>query len=527
MLKVNKKAIELAYCQINGVSKSAVKEEQHQRIVTTALEDVWSNSALFPNENEALRDKRLDMEGPSNGEVTELAQHFTELYPDDFTGLSAWAIIFTMYNRMNGSQPSHKEADSTEEKESTATEVVKEEGSSDKTKILNEKELNTMEMQDTKAANLEELAKIEAGLSTSGTADVNMVSGSMPSADNFKATIGEAKNAIEKSKNERVNFTKNALVTEFVLAKPSAKEIAVDGEKAMGVVADPEKAFSTFCEKAGVEISPNGEVSFTNVVAATYEQAKTIYDALKEAKENPEKQFKVFFSTSTGTIKGFKHVDDKGGAGVYIKAQDLISLIMNKAAGLMRTSDPNVQVQVRKARVTNKKGNKGTGTAKSKDTKSFAGIASIAISNKKEGIERLATYHKELVKDDIDMRSGMKSELSFKYYRGDMDEDGNRKTGTWRIPLKVKQYGLDIIDKDKEVLGTMNAGVGATVSPINLDDMDALTGMIGELTELAALASVRGVGPEDSLFGRIRKGAAEIAAEDAKKQAEELEGVVL
>lgn len=525
MSKHNRKVVETAYCQVNSISRNEVYKPEHQRIINKALTDVWSYPGLFPNENEALQDRRLDLTGPANGSVTDLAQHFKELYPTEFENMTGWQVIFTMYNRMNSSEPIHNAA---AEVPVNAAEVEKEEGLSDISHdsiIKEEKETNNMN--EATQATLADLNAAEAGLSSAGT-DVTMREGAMPAAtEDAKASMQAVKAALDEQNAERVAYTKNAFVQEIVLAKPQAKEIAVAGSDAVGIVANPEKAFSDFCEKTGAKVdSATGNVTFSKVPTDSIDKAKEIYDYLKEVQVAPEKTCAVYFSESMGTIKGYKLVDDKGGAGIYIKPADLLTTIFDRTVGLLRTSQEGVQIQARKAKKQNTKGKKGTGTARN-NAANFSGIASVAITNKKDALASMGTYHKEIIKDEKEVRSGMKSAMSCKFFRQLPDENGEAKIGTYRIPLKVEQYKLDILDKDKEVLGTMSAGVGNQVAPIDLNNEDAIRKMVGEFTEMAAQAAAKGLGGEDSFFAAIRTSAAEFVAKEAEAQAADMAGVEL
>ena len=524
MSKQNKKVVETAYCQVNSISRNDVNKAEHQRIIQTALTDVWSYPGLFPDENEALQDRRLDLTGPSNGNATDLAQYFKELYPKQFDSMTSWQVVFTMYNRMNSSEPIHKDVEV-----SQASEVEKEEELSDTSNYSSmKKEKENKTMNEHAAQTLEDLGALEAGLSTGGT-DVVLREGAMPAAgEDVKASMQAVKNALEEQNAERVSYTKNAFVQEIVLNKPNAKEVAVAGKDATGIVSNPEKAFGDFVEKTGAKVDEaTGNVSFSRVPADSIEKAKEIYDFLKEVQTAPEKTCAVYFSDSVGSIKGYKLVDDKGGAGVYIKPADLLNLIFNKTVGLLRTSQEGVQIQARKAKKQNTRGTKGTGTARNNNANAFSGIASVAITNKKDAIEHMSSFQKEIVKDETEVRSGMRSVMSCKFYRQLPDENGEAKVGTYRIPLKVEQYKLEIIDKEKEVLGTGAAGNGSQVTPINLDDTDAITKMLGEFAEMAANAAAKGIGGEDSFLASVRNAAADVVAKETEAQVSDMAGVEL
>ena len=520
-MAANKKIAELAYCNVNGITKAEVKNAEHQQIISTALTDVWTYEGLYEGENDALRDKRLDLESPASGNVTDLAQHFKELYPDELSGQVGWAVIFIMYNKLKGSKLGQEASEPKVEEEVVSTQS--DEGSSEnKTNKL--KEATTMA--NVTEQNLSSLEQLDQDLQTNNESDVN-VGTNLPASGDMKAAYAVAQQKYQDEQKERLAFTKNSKVTEFVLAKPAAVKIAVDGENAKGIIGDVDKVFADFCKKAGVEYDAAGNPSFTNVTPDSFDAARAMYDALKAAKEDPGKEFDVYFSKSNGTIKGYKFVDDKGGAGTYIKVQDMIDIIINKAFGIITTPVKGVQLQICKARRQSTNGKKGKGTQKAKDKQGYAGIASIRVSEKKAALEQMGSFWKEIDEKNTDMLPGMKSDMSIRYYRDVTEGDDEKKVGTWRIPLKVKQYKLEIKDKAKEELGTGVSAVGAGAVAINVDDENAMKNLMNDLTEIAAMAAVRGLGGENSAFGEIRKAAEAKVAAEAQSEADELAGANL
>ena len=115
----NKEAIEMAYASVNAVRKEDIKKEEHQKIISSALSDVWSYSGLFEKETEDLRETRLGLDGPENGEAGELSGHFIKLYPE-LKKLSAWEVIFTMYNKLKGLNSLYTEISNKKENQEAA-----------------------------------------------------------------------------------------------------------------------------------------------------------------------------------------------------------------------------------------------------------------------------------------------------------------------------------------------------------------------------------------------------------------------
>lgn len=517
--KNNRKVLELAYSQVNNVSKSELENREHQEAIDKALTSVWSYEGLYDGENETLRERRLDLDSPKDGECTELAQHFKELYPEEFMGEPAWSIIFTMYNRMK--ILSNEETG--EGSGSISSETVELAGNSDtnNTILKNEKEKETMAKFDSKASEMngESLDELQAAISTKGLGS-DIDAGAKPVATN-KVTIDEARKSLEKDQAERLNTTKSTIVEKVVKSGPKATERAVAGEQASGTVSNPEATFAKFCEKFGADVS-TGEVRFKNVAPGSQEDALAIYNALLKAKEDPEAVFPAYISKNEGTIKGVKVVDGKGEVS-YLTLKDLITFIATKAMGVLNTPDPAVQLQLQKARKTSSKKSAGTGLAK-KTPEGLKGIATVRFTDRKKAVSDMAVNHKELDKTDVAARAGFKSVMKAQYIRHKATEDGEDTVQTYRFPLNVEQYGLVVVDEAmKAIYGDGSRGIGNVVAPIDITESENLSKMLNEIIGVVAEAAASGV--QGDFFDAIRTNADKAQSADVAAMAGEYEGV--
>lgn len=528
--KSENKFAELAYCQVNKITKAEVKKPEHQQIIQNALKELWAYEGLYPSETEAQKEHRLDLESEvEEGNAWGLSVHFKELYPEELETVTGWSVIFQMYNKLIGHKVGDVSTADTEKDEAVAvpTEVSSENKNNKLKEAKDMAKENVMENENTKAQeNLKTLENLEQNLNTSGYAkDTDVKTDeNLPASGNMKAAYSAAQ---EKYKNQRVDreaFMKNSKVTELVLSSDSAENIAVNGKEAKGTLKDYDKAYADFCTKTGLTHDEAGNPTFPNVPEAHKEAALVMYNALKEAKEDKAKEFDVYFSKSTKPIKGFKFMDAKGGAGSYMSIQQITDLILEKSLGLLNTPVAGVQIQLHKTEPkTNKKtGSKGKGTAKTTGAKKgYQGIVSVRISDRNTAMEKMKSYWKEIIKSETVVADGFKSDLALKYY-GEPNEDNERKVLTWRLPLNVLQYKLEITDEAKKALGDGSRSVGKQTAAINIADEKAMKKLLDDMIAVTAQAAQRGLGGESSVFAEIRSGMKEISAAEEQKEQDEL-----
>lgn len=509
------KTLELAYMQVNNVPKGELKKQEHQDIIGKALTQVWSYEGKFPGENDILQERRLELDSPRDGQVSELAEHFKELYPQEFRGEASWRIIFVMYNRM-------KALEQDEDIEVSGNLTIDDnstDGDSDipNNNISNEEETKEMAKFETPASlqNEQSLEALTASINSKAVGG-DIDTASSPVAVNA-ATIQSVRDSLKDDKDRRLHTTKTTVVEKVVKSGPKAVERAVSGEEAKGTISNPEAALQKFNEKFGTEVDPaTGVVTFKNVIPGGHDDAMKMYTELVAAKADPEKQFQAYISKSEGSIKGVKIVNEKG-EPVYKTIKELVTFIATEAMGILNTPDSAVQLQLQKARKTTSRKSTGAGLDKKKP-EGLSGIATVRFTDRKKAMEVMAENHKELDRNDVQERSGFKTELCAKYIRRKSTEDGEDTTMTYRAPLLVSQYGLVVTsDELKEVFGDGSRGIGNVVTPIDITDEDSLTKMLAEITTVVAEAAANGV--EGGIFDAIRANVDKAQAADKAAQA--------
>ena len=322
-----------------------------------------------------------------------------------------------------------------------------------------------------------------------------------------KATGAAAVKAIEETKMARIKFSKAATVDKIVMAKPVMSKVLVEGDQAQGKVANPDTAMASFIKRTGAVPGPDG-IQFTNVPVDQVEAAKKMYDILVAAKESPETKVPAHVSKSNPTLKGIHLIENKSAAGAYEKKHQAIETIMEKAASVLKTPVDGLQIMVAKARSTTSTGSKGTGAKKVKDENKFSGIATLRFTMKTGDIldTSIVEYWKSVKKENVVQKGGVKSAAAVKYYKEQTDAKGDKKVGTYRIPLITDQYEL-VVTGDLVQLGdgsSSGAGFG-TLAPINLDDSKAVESMLKSLAEITSVMAQDSAFENDAYVASIRQ----------------------
>lgn len=508
---MNKISMETAYANVNTIKKEELKNKEHQKVMSSALTDLWSYKGFFPNENKQLQDARFSMESPEHGEAGELSEHFKQLYKD-LEGLNPWEIIFTMYNKM---------------KDLISVETDTDKESSDK--LNKEKEKNM-----TGTEKLSDLDELEKEMNSQGV-DSLLNTKSNVREENTEATKEQKAASVRNmadTRAARVTVSQNAVIDKVVIARPPAVNVCVSGMNAKGVLSNPDKALEDFRRKTGLSEDDNGAPIFKNIpnTDVAIEAATQMYNAIKAAQVDPTKEFEVHFSKSLGAVKGFLWSQEN--TITPVTDNEMKEILITKACGFLTFPDKNLQVQVKKANARNRTAaEKGIGTDKREEQKgrkdSLSGIVTIGFTDRAAVFKDYRLYHKDIIENEKEIRGGLKTEMSCVYWKDKVDGEADRKQGTFRLPLKVEQYKLAVTNPDLLYFGTGEGGVGAKLAPIDVSNAEAISAKLKDLAEIAALAAEAGVGSEGSIFDDIRKQAATMEAEEMQKEAADVGMVTL
>lgn len=440
-----------AYCKVFGVTEAELSDKQHQTVLNNVLLDIAYSSKLYEKETERGMASRLAMDGPANGEVADIALYFKELYPE-LKSKTSWEVLFEIYKRMNGKSESLD---------------------------LSDRNYDLGGTTDMSSVAMDELLKMEQE-----TLGADVKGGSAPSAETNTVAVSAVKDELSKQKADRMNLSKKAVVKSIVIAKPMAKDILAD-EKPVGKIASVDKAkeyFGKFCEKVGAHES-NGEVTFDNINASQTLEAMAMYNALKEATVNADKEFDVYVSTSTGTIKGYSFAENDAEKGNYITSQQMLDTLMTRSAGGFYFPDKAYQVRYQKATRKPQAGKKGKGTSSNKNA--YSGIVTVAIANRKGAMDKFQEYYKKTT-DEVAETTGFKSNMSVKYIREKQDGDNAVKYGTFRIPLVTRAKKLVVASDELAAAFPESAGGLRQIEPVDINKFEDILGDFSQILAQAA-----------------------------------------
>lgn len=523
------------YCAVNMITdKSEVNKSEHQKIINGALMDVWSYQGLFKGETEETKAKRLALSSPKEGSVTELAQHFKGLPGTAYEfATPSWFVIFTQFNQMNESKEgSASSVETTSESlhvdsSDRGTQRITESSvdSSDKNNSTEgEKEMaeNSATIQQLMEA--EERANAgyaEVAAKTEGT---GVETKPVQSSAAMKAASEAAMAHLEKERAERLAFSKSAVVKKIVWAKQPAEKILVEGEKAQGTIANPDAVYKTFEEKFDPAKGDNGEITFKGAKPGMENQqrAMDLYNAIQAAKADPNKKFEAYVTKNLGTPKGAIISLPNGTEEVYSR-KSITQLLLDKSAGFVKASDPNIEIRVSKAQPKRQKptGAKTVGNVREekKSNDVFRGVLTLQFVNVKEAYETMAVFHREMT-GETENGKGIKSKLSASYTRAAKTTSGDPQYGTWRIPLVTQQYKLTVKDSKLQQVFGDGTTVGQRATPTDVNDEKAMADLFTELSGIQAQLAINNVGGEGSLMDKIREDISASAEKELKAQSE-------
>lgn len=504
MAKIKKGAIDSAYMRIMGISKDEMNKPEHQKVIDTALKDVWGYDGLFDGEDDRLRDKRLDMTGPEIGEVSELANHFRKLYPQETKNMTGWEIIFFVRSRMNDEAVENESVEQV--KVSIETQAETAESSDTKNNISQVKENETMGTQA-----FDELKSKLSGTSAAAKPGVDT---------NYK---NSSRDAIMKQEVARKANSEGTVITAIVVATRKLSERCVDAENAMGTVKNVDKALTTFEQKTGARDLGDGTYVYDNVLPSDVDDAKAVHEALKKAKADPSFELKVNMGTGNGTAKGVK-LTKANGETKLLPNKKLTNFILMETGGFLKSTKEGAFVKIA---LVSPKG-KASDQLTSEKATEVSSVAALKWQERSKLMEdsQAVLYEKEVIKSEHSKASGAKSELKVRYKTDKLTTKGEPKMQTYRIPLEVDMYKTEVIDEEIKAAFPQGSGtLGRKLMDLNnADDVKALG---EEVIKIYAVMAENGI--NDPAFAEtleaIRAGAAEAEQTEGKEAAAEFAGV--
>ncbi len=530
-----------AFKTINMVTDDDINNSvEYQDIIENALPRLWKFSGYFPGESDALREERLEFEGPKTDDAYEMAEHFRQLYPD--IKQRGWSVIYTVYNRMKDLLDGNAEADESAVPETDSSEIDNNNLKKEDIKMAATAEENKMVTEDSTLKGSEDLAnvlaesqaKLAQSLGGGFQQNQTLMGGSMP---NENAQVDEITRDIvianqQKEKAEKLAYSQNAKVTKVLLGRPNAMVRCVSD---VGVIKDPQQAYKKFAEHFGVVVAQDGSVTFTNVVPGDEENAHQMYDALRKAinagEQGDQPEFKIRKGDSLGSIRLVKLVTPEGGEGSWVDLTEFKKILVNKSVGAINVAGSNVQFKAGKP-VERRNGKKtsGEGLSRNNQTKKkngYDGLMTLKVAGRSELQENpaLVAYRKELDPSaKTEMSDGVKSEMVAKYKKAQQTVDGKVQTASWRIPMKTEQRVLVDINDEEVKAKLPDGGIGRKEVAIDLQDESALAEMMNTLANIQAAAAAATDREGDPELDKIRAERKAYDEQSAAKQADEFAG---
>lgn len=499
------KTVEVAYCKVYGISTGEVKQKIHQNRIKEALEKVWMYPGYFPNETEASKELRLELTSPANGEYADLAAYFKSLPGNnEFQDMLYQEIIFTIYKRMNDTE------EATDESVTASTDEVENTVDSDTKNYTQHKEENEM------GNAIDQIKELEQGLGA--TAGTDIVTASQPQVDQI--SLKAASDAVRANEKERITTSQTALIEKFIVNAQPKTVRAVAGENSVGTIRDPKTTFANFVKKTGAVEDANGTVSFPNVPedVISVQQAKAIYDVLKRAADGEKIELKANVSDAIGTIKGYRLITKKGGEYKLCNKEEMVDFLLAKTVGVLNTPVQGVQVSQSTAAPNSKKNSAGKKSGKA--TKGAGHMTTVRVAGRKEAAENGLFIYVNTVTDKVVTKGGFTSEMGCKIYGKKLDENGNKKTVSYHIPLDVEQYEVEIKDPELREKFPKTAPGGRTATIIDLSNNDAAMSALQDLS--TAMANLMAMGATGNLFDKIQENIDKAHTAEQKAQAEDL-----
>lgn len=316
-----------------------------------------------------------------------------------------------------------------------------------------------------------------------------------------------AAKVVEATQMDRRSYSNNAKITKVLITAIDREKKAVEGRAAMGYVSNPKKAFETFISKTGCTVE-DGTVKFSKLHSTeTHDNARKMYELLVRAENDNKTQVVPYFGKDGAavpvSVKGIV-IDDPAHKEMIVAQKDIAAHILQNAFLYLNVdSGSGAQFQLDTAGPR----------AGSVPKKSYV----VKVANKAEMLQddAVCVYVKNLTAKVSESKTGFKSALTISVNSNKPDANGQPKKLSWRIPLDVEQYDVEIVDQYSDLF---KSGVGNTVKPVSATTEADVTNIVEKITKLLAAESSKGT--KDSILGttliaELNEQKGMIVAEDA------------
>lgn len=362
---------------------------------------------------------------------------------------------------------------------------------------------NTKPKEEVKMSTMDPISQLAAeanaqgvGLSTTNVAEVS------------KTDKAAAKKVVEATQTDRINYSNKTKITKVLITAIDRAKKAVQGTAAMGYVSSPKKALDTFIAKTGCSVE-DGVVKFSKLhESELHDNAVNMYNLLKAAETDPKTQVKPYFGKDNDgvpvSIKGIV-IHDVGGEEQMLAQKDIAAHILQHAF-LYLNVDSKTDAQFQLDAATTRAG--------STPKKSYV----VRVANKKDLVEdeSVCVYVKRITEQKSDSSSGFKSALSVSCNSSKLDANSKPKKITWRIPLDVEQYEVEVVEEYKDLF---KSGVGNVVKPMSASTEADIAKIVGTITNMIASEATKA--SDKSIVGAtmlasLNEKRAELATQDAE-----------
>lgn len=504
-----------AYKRIFGLTDKDLSDPEHKKIMESALESVWQYSGNFEGEPDALADKRRALTSPSKGNVVDLAAHFKNMYPGKYSKLSNWDIIYTIFARMNSSeQDETDEPVMNEVEETTAEQSQVAENDSDikntEITVKHEKEIRNMKNIENERATEDKRIDINA-LRNAGA----------PVGANVKSTVN-MEQAVRDEVNEtfasRKATTEGSTITRIILSSKPQKDRLENGEATKGHIAKDaiDRVKKAFYTNTGYDETTG---TFKSLAAGQEAQAQAMLEALTAAAADPDYEFDINPSKSTGSVKGIE-VKKPDGTVEIQKKEETIDYLINQTLGYMLASVPGASVRTKTAAAfrPGKKKKASDKIVDASEVKNTGDIAILQFANKKVMLEDESahTYWQDIL-PEIEEQTGCKSALAVKCVKD--GNDGKKTTYTYRFPLIARMHKQDVTDTALEAKFGKPSKVGKVFDATNKDDLAKHEADFISMIALMAESSIT----NNAMLDSVRSTASANETADNEKVAEDFQ----
>lgn len=513
-------AKEMAYMRVFGIKDDSVlNNPEHQSVLRDATADIMSYTGLYENETALDRDRRLEIDTALSGESVDIADYFKSTFPNKYTGLTSWDVVFRVYKDMHG-------VDKTEDREKTVQALMGQtvgEQADQKSSEAGDHLINKSTSIDKEEEEMSTTSNLDAALEnlkTAGGLTPQDEGAALPTVDDAtkKAALDATSRTILNQRNERIAYSRGACVTRGIAmqpslakrVKPNAKAVLVKDGNADTAAKKAEKIYKNFCEKTGRRVTDSGVAVYDNVRNDSVEEAMKVDVFLQELKNDPTKQLEMQAPSTSEQLKGGYLRASDHPEEVAMTTKELLQIILEKTLGRLNTSVPESQFSVRKAfnRTTAATGAQGS-EAVSTTADPWKGVAIVSVIHKAE-FEKAGLAYAYEIKSDEETQTGVRIQLPGKvYYKKNngatTDENAEVKYTMFTVTGFAPAYATVLNPDLKKFERKERSSAGSDNSRVldfnNNEDVEAALGNLNNVVA-SYLAANKGNVPEgaSSLF---------------------------